>query len=102
MIDLTPIINAIIALLAAVAIRYFVPWLKEHTTAEQRSNLEAWAAIATAAAQQLYHQQDGASRKEYAQLIMTEHGFDINEPKVDAAIEAAVLALHEAMKKNNQ
>lgn len=97
MIDLTPIINAIIALLAAIAVRYLAPWFKEHTTAEQRRNLEAWAVIATAAAQQLYHQRDGAYRKEYAQLIMTKLGFDINESKVDAAIEAAVLELHKAL-----
>lgn len=97
MIDLTPIINAIIALLAAVAVRYFVPWFKARTTTEQRAELLVWADIAVQAAQQLYYQQDGASRKEYAQFIMMQHGFDINEPEVDAAIEAAVLALHQAL-----
>lgn len=97
MIDLTPIINAIILLLGALAVRYLVPWLKANTTAEERKDLFFWADIAVQAAQQLYYQQDGASRKEYAQFIMMQHGFDISEPEVDAAIEAAVLALHQAL-----
>jgi len=98
MIDLTPIINAVIAVLCALALRYAVPWIKEHTTSTEREDMLVWAEIAVQAAQQLYYQQDGAARKEYAQFIMMQHGFDINEPEVDAAIEAAVLALHQAMK----
>ena len=101
MIDLTPIINAAIAVLAALALRFVVPWLKSKTTETQRKDLEAWVKIAVAAAQQLYYQEDGAKRKEYVLKFLAEKGFDINDEAIDSAIEAAVLELHRALAEAN-
>ena len=42
MIDLTPIVNAMIALAAAVATAFLIPWIRSKTTAEQREDLLAW------------------------------------------------------------
>jgi len=97
MIDLTPIINAVIAILGAVATCYIVPWIKEHTTAKERENLLFWAEIAVKSAQQLYYQLDGRARKEHAREILRQHGFDVDDPSVDAALEAEVLKLHQAL-----
>lgn len=94
MIDLTPIINAVIVILAAIAVRYVVPWIIENTDAKERENLLKWAEIAVYAAQQLYYQKDGAYRLEYALEVLEGKGFDIDDAAVRDAVEAAVLKLH--------
>ena len=94
MIDLTSVFNALIALAAALIVRYVIPWVKGNTTARQREHLMAWARVAVAAAQQLYHQADGETRLNYALELMGEQGFDVNTGAVRDAIEAEVLRLH--------
>lgn len=97
MTDLTPIINAIVALLAAVIAAFVVPWLKKKTTQQDRETMLAWVEIAVAAAQQLFYELDGASRKEYVIKFLTERGYSVDEGALDAAIEAAVLKLHQEL-----
>lgn len=97
MIDLTPLINALILVVAAIITVKVIPWIKSKKTAEETKNLVAWADIAVAGAQQLYHQFDGATRLEHALGVMREAGFDVETVKVRNAIEAAVLRLHSAL-----
>lgn len=97
MIDLTPIMEALVALLAAVIVRYLVPWIKGKTTDSQREQMLAWVEIAVSAAQQLYHQADGSARKEYVKEFLTGKGYDVDSAEIDSAIEAAVLKLHQAL-----
>ena len=94
MTDLTPIINAAVALLAAIITAFVVPWIKRKTTQQDRETMLAWVEIAVAAAQQLFYELDGAARKEYVISFLTERGYSVDEGALDAAIEAAVLKLH--------
>lgn len=94
MTDLTPIINAVIALLAALISAFVIPWLKRKTNEQDRETLLKWVEIAVAAAQQLYHQLEGAERKQYVRAFLASKGYDVNDHEVDNAIEAAVLKLH--------
>lgn len=55
MIDITPIVNAVIALLAAGVSVFLIPWIKSKTTDAQRKELLEWVKIAVAAAEQLYN-----------------------------------------------
>ena len=96
-IDLTPLIEALIAALAAAAMYYFVPWIKSKTTASQREDLLAWVEIAVAAAQQLHYQSSGEQRLQHALKVLADEGFDINDRAVRSAIEAAVLKLHQEL-----
>jgi hypothetical protein len=100
-IDLTPIINAVIAILAAVITIYVLPWVKSNTTAKQREDMLVWVEIAVSAAQQLYHSADGATRLTYALELLEEKGFDINDVAVKDAVEAAVLKLHQGLVTEN-
>lgn len=50
-IDITPVVNAVIALAATVVSVFLIPWIKSKTTAQQRSELVAWAKIGVAAAE---------------------------------------------------
>lgn len=102
MIDLTPIFNALIVVLGAVLVKYLVPWIKSNFTAKQTEQLLAWADIAAAAAQQLYWDMDGETRKQHALSILAEKGFNINDQAVLNALEAAVLKLHSALEAQGQ
>ena len=93
-IDLTPLLEALLLLLAMLALRYVLPWVRENTTAKQREDLLKWVDIAVAAAQQLFHQADGKIRLEYALDVLKGKGFDIDDMAVRDAVEAAVLKLH--------
>lgn len=94
-IDITPIINAGIALIAAAVSVFLIPWLKSKTTAQQRSELVAWIKIGVAAAEQLYVGQGrGEEKKQYVLDFLKSKGFTVDEASVDAAIEAAVKQLN--------
>lgn len=97
MTDLTPIVNAAVALLAALMTAFVIPWLKRNTTQKDREELLKWVEIAVAAAQQLYHQLEGEKRKEYVLDFLAGKGYDVHSAEVDSAIEAAVLKLHQQL-----
>ncbi len=97
MTDLTPVINAFIALVATIITAFVVPWIKRNTSAKDREELLKWVEIAVMAAQQLYHQLDGSKRKEYVLDFLREKGYDVTSAEVDNAIEAAVLKLHQEL-----
>lgn len=102
MIDLTPIINALILIVAAVVSVYVIPWIKSKKTTEETKNLVAWAEIAAAAAQQLYYHLDGETRLAHALGVMREAGFDVDTIEVRNAVEAAVLKLHNALNEGGE
>ena len=51
MIDITPIINAAIMLIAAAVSVFLIPWIKSKTTDAQRKELVEWVKIGVAAAE---------------------------------------------------
>lgn len=102
MIDLTPVFNAAIALVAVLLTTFLVPWIKTKLNKEQTDSLLKWAEIAAAAAQQLYWDLDGETRKQHALELLAEKGFDINTAEVQNALEAAVLKLHSALEARGQ
>ncbi len=94
MTDLTPVINALIAVAATLITAFVIPWIKRNTTQKDREEMLKWVEIAVMAAQQLYHQLDGDKRKEYVRNFLNAKGYDVASAEVDNAIEAAVLKLH--------
>ena len=94
MIDLTPLLNALVGAAAVAVSAFLIPWLRSKTTAEQRGDLLHWVDIAVAAAQQLYHQCSGQDRLDYALSLLEEQGYDVDLRQVRDAVEAAVLKLH--------
>lgn len=94
-IDITVIINAVIALIAAIVSTFLIPWIKTKTTSQQREDLVAWVKIAVAAAEQVYKgEKKGSEKKQYVLDFLAKNGFSINEDSVNAAIEAAVKQLN--------
>lgn len=95
--NLTTIVEAILALAVTVITVFVLPWISANTTAREREDLLSWVDIAVAAAQQLYHQCSGEQRLDYALALLEEKGFDIDDGAVADAVEAAVLKLHQQM-----
>lgn len=95
MIDITPIINAVIALAAAGVSVFLIPWIKSKTTDEQRKELLEWVKIGVAAAEQLYAGQGrGEEKKQYVLDFLKQKGFKVDEESVVNAIEAIVKQLN--------
>ena len=95
MIDITPIVNAVIALIAAAVSVFLIPWIKSKTTDAQRKELVEWVKIGVAAAEQLYKGQGrGEEEKQYVLDFLKQKGFTVDEESINAAIEAAVSQLN--------
>lgn len=73
MIDITPIVNAVIALLAAGVSVFLIPWIKSKTTDAQRKELLEWVKIGVAAAEQLYEGQGRGEEKKRSTSSSSSH-----------------------------
>ncbi|MCM1168193.1 MAG: phage holin family protein [Lachnospiraceae bacterium] len=94
-VDVTAVINAVIALISAVVTAFLIPWIRSKTTSQQRESLVAWAKIGVAAAEQIYQgEKRGAEKKQYVLDFLAQNGISFNEESVNAAIEAAVKQLN--------
>ena len=93
--DITPIVEAVVAVVCAVVTCVLIPYIKSKTTAEQQAEINAWVKIAVSAAEQIYTGSGrGEEKKEYVINWLREHGITVDEAKLDALIEAAVYELN--------
>ena len=98
MYDLTPIVEAIAALIGVVITCILVPFIRSKTTAEQQKEINAWVKIAVAAAEQIFTGSGrGEEKKEYVIAWLKERGFVVDEGELDALIEAAVHELNQGI-----
>lgn len=96
MIDLTPIMEAIIALVVAVITAFVIPWLKGKIDADKLEQIKLWVTVAVEAAEQLYNGTGrGEKKKAYVVKFLQEKGFTIDPDSLDKLIEAAVFNLPE-------
>lgn len=102
MTDMTPVIDAVIALIAAIITAFVIPWVKRNTTAQDRDDFLRWVEIAVAAAEQLYYSTQGPEKKKYVVQFLAEKGFIFSDADIDAAIESAVLKLHRELEAANE
>ena len=94
MIDITPILEAIIALVFLCITTFLIPYIKSKTTSAQQEQIQAWVNIAVMAAEQLIQGSGkGAEKKEYVIKWLNKHNITFDAEKLDAMIEAAVYKL---------
>ena len=94
MIDITPIIEAIITVIVLCITTFLIPYIKSKTTSTQQEQIQAWVNIAVMAAEQLIQGSGkGAEKKEYVIKWLNEHNITFDAEKLDAMIEAAVYKL---------
>ena len=99
MTDLTPVFNALIALVAALITAFVIPWVKRNTTAQDREDFLRWVEIAVAAAEQLFYSTQGPEKKKYVLQFLEDKGYVVSEEELNAAIEGAVLKLHRQLEE---
>lgn len=92
-IDITPIIQALIALVSLIITGFIIPWLKQKLSNEKREKLKSWVSIAVAAAEQLYGSKTGLQKKEYVISFLLSKGLVFDVDEVTAMIESEVYKL---------
>ena len=75
MYDITPIIESVAALIAALITAFVIPYIRSKTTAQQQAEINAWVKIAVSAAEQIYKGSGrGEEKKAYVIQWLREHG----------------------------
>ena len=85
-IDLTPIFQAVIALLAALVTYKLVPWIKSRTTESQQALLSATVKTLVYAAEQLYGAGKGEEKLDYVIAGLEKRGFTADRDAIEAAV----------------
>lgn len=94
MIDLTPILQAILALLAALITYKLIPWIKAKTTQEQQNILLSVTSVLVFAAEQLYGAGRGEEKLDYVIRELEERGFTADRAAIEAVIRDYSDKLH--------
>lgn len=95
MTDLTPIVNAVITLIAAIVTTFLIPWIKSKIDAAKLAQIVEWVGIAVRAAEQIYNESGmGEKKKQYVLDFLADKGFTLDPKSINAMIEAAVKELN--------
>ena len=108
-IDLTPIFQAMIALLASIITIKVIPWIQARTTAQQQGMLRAAVSVAVYAAEQLYGTGKGHEKLMYVKGQLARKGFHVDIDEIEAAVKdlslnqgkSAEIAIEETINGND-
>ena len=90
MVDLIPLLQAVIALIASIITLKVIPWIKARTTAQQQVLLRSTTEILVRSAEQLYGSGKGQDKLNYVEIELERRGYQVDT----AAIEASVRAMN--------
>lgn len=93
-IDITPILQAVIALCATFVTVYAIPWIRAKAGQAQTEQLYTAAGIAVRAAEQMYGAGVGKDKADYVMNYLKQHGFHLSPEELRNALEAAVLEMN--------
>ena len=92
--NLTPVLLALLILVAVLIICYLIPWIKTKTTAQQRDNIYFWVKMACSAAEQIFKSGEGQKKKQYVLEFLRSKNLTFDEDELDKMIEAVVLEIN--------
>lgn len=93
-INITPIVEAVVALIAALITAFVIPWIKQKISKEKLEKITMWVEIAVEAAEQFYTGSGrGAEKKAYVVEFLNTKGYTLDPESLDNLIEAAVFNL---------
>lgn len=90
-IDLTPIFQALIALLASIITIKVIPWIQARTTAQQQEMLRAAVSVAVCAAEQLYGSGAGKEKLMYVKGQLAKKGYRVDIDEIEAAVRGLTM-----------
>ena len=77
-IDLTPIFQAVLGILAALITHKLIPWIQARTSAQQQEMLRAAVLVAVYAAEQLYGAGAGKEKLMYVKGQLAKKGYKVD------------------------
>ena len=89
-IDLTPLFQSLIILIAAIITTFVVPWIKEKTTKEQQEAMQMWVSIGVNAAEKLYGAGHGSDKLAYVVRLLQDHGFTLDVKTLEAVVNSEI------------
>lgn len=96
MFDLTPIVEAIIALATTAITVFLIPWLRERFGNEKLEKVRGWVEIAVLAAEKLYGAGNGDAKLEYAENFLAEHKIKLDFDTLKAMVDAEIKKMEQA------
>ena len=87
MIDLTNLVNAVVALLAAIITAFVLPWIKAKGTEKQLDLLAKATKTAVFAAEQVYGSGWGQDKMRYAEEYLRKHGYTVDIDMIEATVK---------------
>jgi len=96
MMDLTPLVEAIIALAATAITVFLIPWLRERFGNEKLEKARGWVQIAVYAAEKLYGAGNGDAKLAYAQEVLAKHKIRLDTKTIMAMIDAEIKKMEQA------
>ena len=85
-INLTPIFQAVIALIAALITYKLIPWIKAKTSNEQQQAMRTMVKVLVFSAEQIYGAGHGHEKLEYVKQQLEFAGFSIDVAEIEAAV----------------
>lgn len=100
MVDLTPIVTAVLTLIFSLITAFLIPYIKTKVSAEQFATIKLWVQVAVQAAEMLYVGSGrGEEKKKYVIEFLNSKGFTLNAEEIENLIESAVLELKQSQVK---
>lgn len=87
MIDLTPILQAVIGLLAALITAKVIPWIKSKTTAQQQATLALVVDVLVYGAEQIHGSGAGQQKIQYVKDELEKRGYTVDIAQIEAAVK---------------
>lgn len=85
-INITPILEAIIGLLAALITYRLIPWIQSKTSESKQTLITAMIRSAVYAAEQIIGAGNGAEKMKYAKRWLEERGIDVDIEEIEAVV----------------
>ena len=98
-IEITEVLVCFITLLTALVEIYAIPWIKSKISNAKLEQLVEFAKIGVQAAEQMMKDRKGEEKKAFVVEYLEAKGLHFDEETINAAIEAAVLEMNNALLK---
>ena len=98
-IDLTPVIEALLGLLAMLLTYRLLPWLKGKLTAQQQEMLWMTTRTLVFAAEQVYGSKAGAAKLAWVETELEKRGFKVDTAVIESIIKEFGTELHSGEKE---
>ena len=90
MIDLTPLVEALITLAVTAISVFLIPWLKTRYSNETLAKAQGWVQVAVYAAEKLYGAGNGDAKLAYAEDFLAAHNIKLDTATLKALVNAEI------------